>query len=71
MSKPPLIGPTKLLTEALGHLDRVLEQLQGHDAVQRHQIRREEAERFLRSVRRTQRATQPAAEPQTQAERKA
>lgn len=52
-----IIGPTKLLAEALDHLERVLEPLEGPDATGRHQIRREEAERFLRSVRRTKGAT--------------
>ena len=45
------------LEMALDHLQRVMEPLEGHDAVRRHQIRLDEARRFLDATRRSLRAT--------------
>lgn len=45
------------LEMALDHLQRVLEPLAGPDAVRRHQIRLDEARRFLDATRRSLRAT--------------
>lgn len=45
------------LEMALDHLQRVLEPLDGPDGVRRHEIRREEATRFLNATRRSLRAT--------------
>lgn len=45
------------LEMALDHLQRVLEPLEGHDATRRHEIRRDEARRFLDATRRSLRAT--------------